>query len=81
MYQRVKAHKQRTVGSSATLRALQKGQLTEVIVAADADQNVVQPVIEACKAAEVPFQLVDSQALLGKACGLSVGASTVGLLC
>jgi large subunit ribosomal protein L7A len=76
----VKAHKQRTVGSSATLRALQKGQLIEVIVAADAGRNVVQPVIEACRAAEVPIQQADSQVLLGKACGLSVGASTVGLL-
>lgn len=80
MYQRVKAHKKRTVGSSATLRALQKEELLEVYVADDAESKVVQPVIQACQNAGVPVRHVNSQALLGKACGLSVGASAVGLI-
>ncbi len=80
MYERVKAHKKRTVGASATLRALQKHELSEVYVADDADSRVVQPVIEACRDAGVPVSHVDSQTKLGKACGLSVGASAVGLI-
>ena len=80
MYERVKAHKKRTVGASATLRALQKQELSEVFVADDADSRVVQPVIEACQHAGISVSHVGSQSLLGKACGLSVGASAVGLI-
>ncbi len=80
MYERVKAHKKRTVGASATMRALQKDELTEVYVADDADSRVVQPVIVACHNIGIPVSHVDSQSLLGKACGLSVGASAVGLI-
>ncbi len=80
MYQRVKAHRQRTVGLSSTLRALQRGRLSEVVVADDADVHVLKAVVQACAAVGIPVSHVDSQALLGKACGLSVGASTVGII-
>lgn len=80
MYHRVKAYRERTVGASSTLRALQKGHLLEAIVAQDADKEVVMPLISACETAGVTVHYVESQSMLGRACGLAVGASAVGLL-
>lgn len=80
MYQRVKQQRMRTVGVSSTLRALQKGQLTEVVLARDTDRRVINPVLTLCKERAIKVTWVDSQMALGRACGLAVRASAVGFL-
>jgi len=80
VYQRVKQQRMRTVGVSSTLRALQKGQLTEVVLARDTDRRVINPVLTLCRELAVKVSWVDSQMTLGRACGLTVRASAVGFL-
>lgn len=80
MYQRVRAQQRRTVGTSSTRRALQRGAVVEVYMARDADRRVLNPVIALCKEKGVKINWVDCQAALGQACGLALGASTVGFL-
>lgn len=80
MYQRVKRQVHRTVGVSTTLRALNRGTVTEVFVARDADRRVINPILTIAKAQGVKVNWVDCQDALGKACGLPVGTSSVGFL-
>ena len=80
MYQRVKQQRMRTVGVSSTLRAFQKGWLTEVVLARDTDRRVINPVLTLCKERSIKVSWVDSQMALGRACGLKVRASAVGFL-
>lgn len=80
VYQRVKVQRLRTVGVSTTLKALQRGQVIEVFLARDADRRVINPVLALCKGRGIKVNWVDCQEALGKACGLPVGASTVGFL-
>jgi large subunit ribosomal protein L7A len=49
-------------------------------MARDADRRVLNPVIALCKEKGVKINWVDCQAALGQACGLMLGASTVGFL-
>lgn len=80
VYQRVKKQELRTVGLSTTIKALNKGQVTEVFIARDADRRVVNPVITLCKEQGVKITWVDCQTALGQAAGVTIGASTVGFL-
>lgn len=67
------------VGTKQTIRALQKGDLKEVIVAKDASEKVTQEVVEIAEELGIPCTYVDSRKKLGKACGISVSTSTVGI--
>jgi large subunit ribosomal protein L7A len=80
VYQRVKKQKLLTVGISTTVKALNKGQVTEVFIARDADRRIVNSVIALCKEQGVKISWVDCQVPLGRAAGVVVGASTVGFL-
>ena len=80
MYQRVKHRLRRTVGLSATKRAVMRGEVDEVYFARDADRRVLNPMIALCKEKGLKINWVDCQAALGQAVGLPVGTSTVGFL-
>lgn len=67
------------IGTKQTLKALEEGTLQEVIIATDADRRVVQKVEAMAKKKNVPISFVDSMKKLGKACGIDVGAATVGI--
>lgn len=72
--------KQKTVGLKQTQRALEKGAVRKVYLAADADAHVLRPVEETCHKLNVEIIRVDSMAELGRACGIEVGAAVVGVL-
>lgn len=78
-YEKVLKAKDIVIGTKQTLRALEEGNVSEVIVAEDAEKRVVSPVEELAKAKDVPISYVDSMKKLGKACGIDVGAATVAL--
>lgn len=80
MYQRVKRQRQRTVGVSTTVRALQKGTVSEVFLARDADRRVINPIVSICREQGVKMNWVDCRDALGKACGLPISTSSVGFL-
>ncbi|GAA3948144.1 50S ribosomal protein L7ae-like protein [Streptomyces gulbargensis] len=62
------------------MKAIQKGNVVEVFVAIDADQLIVNPVIDSAKQHDVPIEYVQSKNELGKACGIDVLASAVGII-
>jgi len=78
-YEKVKQAKQCIVGTKQALKALEKDQVLEIFIAADAESKVTAPVIELVKAKKVPVTYVDSMKKLGKACGIEVGAAVVAI--
>lgn len=78
-YEKILQAKEIIIGTKQTLRALEEGNVSEVIIARDAERRVVSKVEELAKEKEIPLQYVDSMKKLGKACRIDVGAATVAL--
>jgi large subunit ribosomal protein L7A len=78
-YDKVKQAKHLFIGTKQTVKAIDKDQVLEVFIAADADSRVTAPVITKCKEKNIPYTQVDSMKKLGKACGIEVGASAVAI--
>lgn len=78
-YEKVSQAKQVIVGTKQTLKALQAGQISELVVADDAEPRVVNKVKALAQKLDVPVTAVESMKKLGKACGIEVGAATVAI--
>lgn len=78
-YDKVTQETKIVIGTKQTLKALEEEIVQEVIIATDADRRVVQKVEMMAKKKNVPIFTVDSMKKLGKACGIDVGAATVGI--
>lgn len=78
-YDKVEKAASITVGTKHTIRAIEKGQMAEVIVAEDADDRVIGRILSLCKEYEIPISYVDSMRHLGKVCGIQVNAAVVGI--
>ncbi|WLD93521.1 50S ribosomal protein L7ae-like protein [Alkalihalobacillus sp. AL-G] len=67
------------VGTKQTIKALQNGEVKELVVAGDADLRITNKVVHVAKEKNVPVIQVESMKKLGKACGIDVGAATVAI--
>lgn len=70
----------RVVGAKETKKALQKGRVAVVYLAADADERVIGPIRALAHEQGVPLVDVPTMAELGKACGIEVGAAAAAVL-
>lgn len=71
----------RTVtGTKQTAKAVANGQARHVFVARDAEERVVQPVLESCREKNIPVTYVDTMEELGKACKIKVKAAMAAIL-
>lgn len=79
-YEKVTKAKSRTIiGTKQTLKSMRNGDVSEVYIANDADQQITQKVASLANELGIPCQRVDSMKKLGAACGIEVGASTVAI--
>ncbi|SDN92195.1 50S ribosomal protein L7ae-like protein [Alkalicoccus daliensis] len=78
-YEKVAQASEKVVGTKQTLKALESDQVRELIVAEDADQEVLTKVLTAAETTSVPVDYVDSMKKLGKACGIDVNAAIVAI--
>lgn len=78
-YDKVKQAKEIIVGTKQTLKALEGGEVQEMIVASDADERIVSKVKIVAQQLDIPITTVDSMKKLGIACGIEVGAATVAI--
>lgn len=72
--------KRKTVGTKQTIKALQKSKVRAVYVAGDADEHITREIVKACRDKGIEVLNVESMAVLGKACGIEVGAATAAIL-
>lgn len=79
-YEKVaKAQSSIVIGTKQTLKAMKQGEISEVLIARDADRQLTQKVINLANELGIPCQHVESMKKLGAACGIEVGASTVAI--
>lgn len=72
--------KRKVVGIKQLRRAMKEGAVIRVFAARNADPGLTGPLEAECGACDVELEWVPTMAELGKACGISVGASAAGLL-
>lgn len=78
-YEKVHQAKLKKVGLKQTLKSIEQQEADEVLIAQDADPEIIKKVINSCQEHGIPYSYVDSMKKLGKTCGIEVGAATVAL--
>ncbi len=78
--ERLKVAGQRAVGTNQTTKAIARGQARVVYVAQDADRRITEPVMRAARERGLQVVEVVTMAVLGRACGISVGAAVAAIL-
>jgi large subunit ribosomal protein L7A len=78
-YEKVTQADEVLIGTKQTLKAIEHGTASEIIVAEDAAAEIQQRILNAANESSVSIQFVDSMKKLGKACGIDVGAATIAL--
>lgn len=79
VYDKVKQARQCVIGTKQTIKAIEREQVLEIIIATDAESKVTTPIITAAKQHQVPVHFVDSMKKLGKSCGIEVGTAVVAI--
>jgi len=67
-------------GSKQTFKAIENGLAERVILARDAEERVLHPVIDICREKNIPVSYTDTMEELGKACGIKVKAAMAAIL-
>ena len=70
----------KAIGIKQTLKAVESNTAKVVFIARDADEKIVSNLKVLCLYNAVEVEYAESMKLLGKACGIEVGASAVCLL-
>jgi large subunit ribosomal protein L7A len=79
-YEKVLQANKVIIGTKQTVRALKDGNVSELVVAEDADPSVTGKLIRQANETNIPVLHVDSMKKLGKACGIEVGAAAVAII-
>ncbi|MCE5284394.1 MAG: ribosomal L7Ae/L30e/S12e/Gadd45 family protein [Pelosinus sp.] len=70
----------KAIGVKQASKAVDKDRTDLVFVAEDADARVVAPLCELCASQNVQIERVATMLMLGKYCGIEVGAAAVAVL-
>ncbi|EEL52494.1 LSU ribosomal protein L7AE [Bacillus cereus Rock3-44] len=79
-YQKVSNAENVVVGHKRTLEAIKNGTVKEVVIAEDADMRLTHVITRTAVQHNVPITKVESVRKLGKASGIQVGASAIGII-
>jgi large subunit ribosomal protein L7A len=79
-YDKVKQAMNLSIGMKQATKAVELGKAAEVFVAKDADPRLTIKMVNLCKKMGVQVTYVDSMKLLGKACGIEVGAAVAAVV-
>lgn len=70
----------KVIGIKQTLKAAERGTVSCICIAADADRRVVEPLRILAREKGVPLYEAAGMSELGKAAGIEVGAAAIGVL-
>ncbi|MEW9702647.1 ribosomal L7Ae/L30e/S12e/Gadd45 family protein [Paenibacillus sp. SI8] len=79
-YDKVKQAKDISIGTKKVTKMVEQGKAAEVIVAKDADPRLTIKLVSLCNKMDIPVTYVDSMKMLGKACGIEVGAAVAAVV-
>ena len=77
---RLRAARNKTVGTKQTRKAVASGVAKVVFLAEDADERVLQDLLRTCHERSIEVVQVESMAELGRACGIEVGAASAAVI-
>ena len=72
--------KEKAIGIKQSLKAVENGTAKLVYIAKDADEKVVNVIKDLCRKNAIEIVYTENMKLLGKACGIEVGAAAVCIL-
>lgn len=78
--ERLKQARKKSIGTKQTVKAIEKGTAREVFVARDAEEHIVRDVTKVARDKGLEVNVVESMVVLGKACGIEVGAAAAAIL-
>jgi large subunit ribosomal protein L7A len=78
-YEKVEQAKKTIIGTKQAVKAIRAGIVIEIIIAQDAEERIIAPVMEEAELHNVQVTYVDSREKLGNACGIQVGAAVVAI--
>lgn len=70
----------KVTGLKQVTKAINKNQVSSILLGTDADGRVAEPLKILCRDKEIPVETVFTMAELGKACSIHVGAAAVAIL-
>ncbi len=76
----LRAATRKTIGTKQTRKALERDEVAVLYVARDAEDHIIEPVVELGVEQGVEMTFADTMTKLGKACGISVGAAVAAIL-
>ncbi|MBF4500957.1 ribosomal L7Ae/L30e/S12e/Gadd45 family protein [Savagea sp. SN6] len=79
-YEKVAKANQTIIGIKQTLKTIRAGKAVEIVIAHDADANLLLPILEEANKRQLPVTYVESKKALGEAAGIQVAASIVTLI-
>ncbi|WP_284642731.1 ribosomal L7Ae/L30e/S12e/Gadd45 family protein [Paenibacillus silviterrae] len=79
-YEEVKQAANIITGTKQATKVVELGKATEVFVAKDADPRITIKMVNLCKKLGVKVTYVESMKMLGKACGIEVGAAMAAVV-
>nr|WP_295971103.1 50S ribosomal protein L7ae-like protein [uncultured Bacillus sp.] len=79
-YEKVLQAKRFIVGTKQSAKSLKAGNVSELLVAEDADPRLTSEIVTVANEAGIPVTYVKSMEKLGKTCGIKVGAAVVALI-
>lgn len=78
-YEKVAQANRLIIGTKQTVKAIRAGKVTEVILAEDAEERIIDPVAQEATRYGIPISYVHSRMKLGEACGIQVGSAVVAI--
>ena len=69
--------KEKAIGIKQSVKAVENGTAKLVYIAKDADEKVVSVLKELCRKNSLEIIYIENMKLLGKTCGIDVGAAAV----
>ncbi len=67
------------IGTKQVTKAITNSEVSEVVIAKDAEQHIINKVLDSVKKHNIPHTFVDSKKKLGKACNIEVGATAIAI--
>ena len=67
------------IGIKQATKAMASGDVSTVIVARDIDADLKIKIISLAEKMNIPYEMVESKAQLGKACGIEVATALVAI--
>lgn len=78
-YEKVKQAKRTIIGTKQAVKAIRAGIVNELVIARDADERVIAPVIKEAEIHGIPLTHVDSKQKLGAVCGIDVSTAVIAI--